>query len=478
MRYIINRYIGVSFIGLLLLLMLIGCEREYTFRGDETGVLVSEDTIRFDTIFTSIGSSTKHFKIYNPSTQDMVIEAIELAGGENSSYRLNIDGVPADFVTDVRLRARDSLFVFVDVMINPSGENSPFVVNDSIIIYTRERVQNVQLLAFGQDVVRLGKESIKTQTFTNEKPYLVTDCVEVDSLNTLTVEAGTKFFFVKDACLIVYGTLLVNGTIDEPVLFSGVRLEKWYKDKPGQWGYIHLMPGSGETEINYAHIRNGKAGVVIDSTGLGDKLPVKIYNTKIEHISGHGIVAQSSGVEVANSVISNCGKSLAALTVGGRYEFTHCTMANYYSWNFRTSPSLLISNYYHDKNNKPVIVDLEKAVFKNCIIYGRNENELYIDIKKVDEQVGVANVLFSNCMVKVADSFKSDDGDIFQNTIRNKDPRFVKIDEYNFQLDTLSPAKDAANIAYSATWPSDILGKSRLEDMASDIGAYERIEKK
>lgn len=478
MNLIVIHKLKYSLVAFIFFLLMIGCEREYLFRGDEAGVRFSVDTVRFDTVFTAIGSATKNFKIYNPSSQDMIIEAIQLAGGDRSNYRININGEPVDFVTGVRLRGRDSLFVFVDVSINPSGENAPFIVNDSIMVFTQERMQCVQLIAYGQDVVRLEGERLKSQTFSKDKPYLISKYVEVDSLETLTIEAGAQLYFTKDASMIVYGTLLVKGTLEEPVVFAGARRESWYKDKPGQWGHIHLMPGSGESTIDFAQIRNSKFGLVIDSVGLGEMMPVKVTNSRIEHISGYGIIAQSAGLEVANCLIANCGKSLAALTVGGRYDFTHCTLANYYGWSFRTHPSLLISNYYLDKSNKPVVAYVDQASFKNCIIYGRNENELFLDLKKDEVAAGRDHISFVNCLVKVPKAFNMSDETMFRQVIRDRDPKFVKPLEYNFQLDTLSPAKDAGSLVFSQAYPLDIVGKSRLVDDSSDMGAYERVEKK
>ena len=465
-------------VSALFFILIMGCEREYLYRGDESGVMFSVDTVRFDTIFSDLSSVTKNFKIYNPSEHDMLIDAIQLAGGDRSDYRININGEAVDFITDVRLKGHDSLFVFVEVSINPSGEDAPFVVSDSILVYTQARLQTVQLVAFGQDVVRLTKAHLKSQTFTNDKPYLINDYVEVDSLQTLTIEAGTKIFFGKDASMIVYGTLLVNGSLEEPVVMAGARREAWYKDKPGQWGHIQLMPGSGESNIRHAHIRNSKYGLVIDSVGLGDGMPVRITNTRIEHISGYGIIAQSAGLEVGNCLIADCGKSLAALTVGGRYEFTHCTLANYYNWSFRTHPALLVSNYYLDKGNNAVIAHVEKAEFKNCIVYGRNENELLLDLKKDETSMGSDAILLANCLLKVPKSFDMSDANRFRQIIRDKDPKFVQSAEYNFQLDTLSAAKDAGNVVFSLDYPTDILGKSRFEDDSCDMGVYERVEKK
>ena len=54
----------------------------------------SVDTVLFDTVFTTIGSATRQFKIYNPSNNEVNISSIMLAGGQQSKYRINVDGIP------------------------------------------------------------------------------------------------------------------------------------------------------------------------------------------------------------------------------------------------------------------------------------------------------------------------------------------------------------------------------------------------
>ena len=41
----------------------------------------SRDTVLFDTVFTTIGSTTQQFKIYNNDSKTITIEQIELMGG-------------------------------------------------------------------------------------------------------------------------------------------------------------------------------------------------------------------------------------------------------------------------------------------------------------------------------------------------------------------------------------------------------------
>jgi hypothetical protein len=308
------------------------CEREYVLQGGSQELSFSTDTVAFDTVFTSVGSVTQNFRVYNPVQEDVIIDAVELAGGDDSDFILNVNGTAGSMVHDVPVRGNDSLFVFVEVNVNPTSENSPFVVSDSIFFYTRDQIYTIHLLAYGQNVIPLRKETLKTQTFTNEKPYLIYDWVVVDTAETLTIEPGTKLHFHKDASLIVFGSLQVNGEVDEPVIFTSDRLDEWYKDKPGQWGYIQLMPGSRDHVINNAVISNSTMGLVVDSVGIEEEhSPLYLNNVRIEHIASQGLIAQNSSIVASNSVFGDCGSASVALTVGGDYKFYHCTIANYFT---------------------------------------------------------------------------------------------------------------------------------------------------
>lgn len=470
----------VRVIGLIIcVLSFQACEREFVFRGGEEGLTFSADTVMFDTIFTSIGSTTKSFRVYNPYNEDLSIDAIQLAGGDESDFRLNINGYTENELMDVRVRSKDSLFIFVEVTIDPVGSNTPYVVTDSILFYTSQAMQSVKLVAYGQDVVLMRKKVLKSQTLTNDKPYLIYDYLMVDSAETVSVDPGAKLYFYKDASMIVHGTLEVNGTMDKPVIFTGHRQEEWYSDKPGQWGYIHMMPNSGKSVLNHAVIKNGLMGILVDSVGMAETGPIEINNCRIEHISTYGLLAQTSGVKVTNTVFGDCGRSAAALTVGGAYSFTHCTFANYFDWAIRTSPTIFLNNYFIDESQNKQVVALKQADFKNCIIYGRSPNELGFDIELGDDETSKndALYLFDHCLIRLAEDFDISDATHFKSIITEEDPSFIDINEYNYQLDTLSAAKDAGKLEYAEDVPKDILGISRLDDeKGPDLGAYERQE--
>lgn len=464
------------------------CERDYMFRGGEEGIMFSSDTVMFDTIFTSIGSATRNFRVVNPYDTDLTIDLIKLAGGEDSKFGININGIPDPEVRDVHLRAGDSIYIFAEVTINPGDSSDPsFVVTDSVIFQTKERVQSVKLVAYGQDVVLLRKKTLGTQTLKADKPYLIYDWLIVDSASVLTIEEGAELYFYQGASLVVShgASLKVMGTRENPVLFTGSRLEEWYQDKPGQWNGISLMPGSKNHEINYAIIKNATVGLSVDSVGLKGGLPLRLSNTRIEHVSQQGLVAQASSIIADNCLFGDAGSASVALTYGGYYKFYHCTIVNYYKWkSYRNIPALLLSNYYIDKDrNKPEIRDMEEALFSNCIIWGANPNEIGLDFEPKNKEEGngqkfIINYKFENSLIRTqlsADVLS--DTKHFKEVIFNYNPAFVNYQSYNYELDTLSVAIDAGNLETARKYPIDYMGNSRIEgNRLPDLGYIERIE--
>ncbi|MFA6401935.1 MAG: hypothetical protein WCX31_09970 [Salinivirgaceae bacterium] len=475
---------------LFFLIALISCRETDIFTNDSAAKLsFSTDTVHFDTIFTTIGSTTQQFRFYNKN-KEAVKTTIKLVGGSNSNYRLNIDGQSVDELTDYEILGNDSAFVFVEVTIDPLNSNSPLVVEDSIVFYTNGNIQDVNLVAFGQDV-HLYKSSIidDTRTWVNDKPYLVYDSVRVEKNALLTIDPGVNVYFHNQAALWVSGTLKVNGTVEEPVSFSGDRLEEWYRIAPGQWygvyrtdsqayltGGIHFWQGSTNNEINHAVIENGVIGIKVDMVGNGSNPTLILSNSIIKNMSSIGLMAQSSNVLVYNSVIANCGIYAVLLYLGGNYEFYHTTIGNYYEFDSRKTESLALNNYY--MIDKIATVFPFNAKFGNCIVYGNIENELVVD--KYPTEEAPFTYVFDHCLMKLGKTFNSSDTNYFKDIIRHKDslPKFIDTYESDYRLDTLSAAKDKGSPFYSNYFPTDLAGKDRMLDKGPDLGAYERIEEK
>ena len=97
---------------------------------------------------------------------------------------------------------------------------------------------------------------------------------------------------------------------------------------------------------------------------------ITIRNTIIKNMSGIGILGQGANIHAENTVISKCGQYAVACNIGGAYNFTHCTFANYWSYNSRKTPSILLNTYYEGTDGNIYVRDLGEANFTNCIIEG------------------------------------------------------------------------------------------------------------
>ncbi len=460
-------------IPILLLKLFFSCEKhEFNTSGNAT-LVFSEDTIIFDTIFTTIGSATKRFTIKNPYNERLTINSIYLAGGGNSPYRINIDGFAGTRLDHVELREKDSLYIFVEVTIDPNNSNLPLVVKDSIIFSFNNKQQDIDLISWGQDVNIINGEIIGTENWIADKPYLIYNSMLIDTNSVLTINPGTVLHFHKNSRLYVAGTIIANGTFDSPITFQGDRLEKDYEDIPGQWDGIWLMAGSKDNFFNFTEIKNAIIGIQVDTLASLSKPTLHISNSRIENMTSTGIYAQGSTIEAHNNLISNCGQFAVALTIGGSYEFYHCTIGNYWGYSTRTTPSVLLNNYYIDINNKEQIRPIEKALFGNCIIYGNKESEVVIDQY---DQESVLNFKFDHTLIKVDKDFSTFNPDNFEGIIVNEDPKFVDPYEGNFEIDTLSVVKDHGKKAYGYLFPYDLNMNNRTTDNGPDPGAFERVE--
>jgi hypothetical protein len=450
------------------------CERLDILTGPDAKLRFSADTVYFDTIFTTIGSTTKQLRIYNHYDQPLKISSINLAGGQESVFRLNIDGVPENFASDIEIPPEDSIYVFVEVTLDPNNADSLLMIMDSIVFVTNGNIQDVDLVAWGQDVHFINGEIIKSETWISDKPYLVFNSMLVDTNEVLTIEEGVTVHFHRDSRLFVAGTLIVNGTRDNPVTFQGDRLEQLYKDIPGQWDGLWLLPGSHDNRINYAVIKNGIIGIESDTLASITVPTLDISNSIILNMSSVGILGLGTTIKASNCVVGDCGQFALALLIGGSYEFYHCTIANYWgSFTSRSNPAVVLNNYYEDIYGNYQIRPIEKAMFGNCIIYGNRDSEFEID----SFPNTVINYELNHCVTKIdPEKFNLNDQTRFNTIFNYEDPKFVSYEDNDYQLDTLSAAKDRGLVDYALLYSYDLLGISRLDDEGPDIGAYERVE--
>jgi hypothetical protein len=104
-----------------------------------------------------------------------------------------------------------------------------------------------------------------------------------------------------------------------------------------------------------------------------------------------------------------------------------------------------------------------------------------MELELGDNNENLFKYFFENTIIQVPDTFKTSNKDHFKNVWKGLayDPKFIDpYIDYNYALDTLSPAKDIGNPVFGQQFPFDILNNDRNADNGPDLGAFERIEKK
>ena len=470
----------------------------------------STDTLSFDTVFTSIGSVTGYFMIYNRNNEALKIESIHLVNGEVSGFRINVDGRSGDSFADIPIWKNDSLFVAVEVTVNPNDDNLPFVINDWVVFTTNGRKQYVLLETFGQNahILKGGTTFTADTILTAEKPYLVYDSIYIPESVTVQIEKGASFYMHKNAKWLIDGTIITHGTQDEPVVFRADRLNRFsrylsYDNVSAQWDGMYFRPSSFDNELNYTQIRNGISGLTFKES-TPDRKKIDIRNSQIKNMDGNVLSAINCHIEALNTEFSNASGHLVQFS-GGKYRFVHCTIANYMQqamMNNKTTrfeQALSLTNYVSqvDENGQQEkrYFPLSQASFDNCIIDGNlsiaNEGELLFltDEAFIDGDDEQFNYRFNHCVIKT----KKIDNERFNEVLFITDPKEENIiyikskpenedDDYDFIYDfrlaneSIGIGKADPDIA--SLYPIDRLGINRLtSEFGPSIGAYEYVPK-
>ncbi len=478
-------------------LFTVGCKKDPLGLSDQP-LSFSSDSLIFDTVFSTLGSITKRLTVYNTKTQDITIDKIYIPGMQNSNYSINVDGETGPLVENILLRKKDSLFVFVKTTIDPQNSNTPMVVEDSIVFVTQTE-QKVTLYSWGQDAyyhtpnsrfvfldqngdsLFFNYHSIDCNTqWDNLKPHVIFGYAIVEPGCALNIQAGTFVHSYANSGIIVghpfeitsnSSSIHIQGDLGNPVTFTHTRLDEFYKEDPGLWDRIWLTANSQDNSIEHAIIKNGNIGLQIDSN-INSNPTAVIKHTHIDNHAGIGILAQGSRIEAENCIITDCGQHLLALAYGGDYQFTHCTMYNAWGFGSRTTPSVLINNYYESSEGQIISRDLQQATFINCIIDGHSSEELLLD----NEASAQFNYLISHCALRTEEY--STTTDFFENNLYNlsslsvdgefSDPYFMDLENKDYHLNENSTVINKGTISTTTT-DFDL----QLRDGSPDIGAFE-----
>ncbi len=473
-----------------------GCTKITFIEDQDAKLRFSLDTLTFDTVFTARGSATRELKVYNDHNQYIRISRIWI-GAENADFfRMNVDGLPGNEAVDIEIPPEDSIYLFFEVTVDPDQplSVSPFVIEDQVNFQTNGNNQSVLLEAWGQNANYLpsrfsaGTQSLFTcdlneWTWDDPRPYVIFGAMIIDSC-TLVMPAGTQVYVhggfgrdtdgtpYNDGILFFFnqGKLRIDGTFEDPVVIQGDRLESDFQDVPGQWGRIQLGPLTTGHSVNHAEIKNGIIGILVDS--LAD---LTIRNSKIHSTTSSAIAGYQARITAENCLFHSSGGNNVTIILGGKYDFSYCTLANYGS-----STEALRASNFTCLDGSAICNDLIAArlemKFTNSIIYGSSKDEIVLLDAVGEQDPSFFQYGFEHCVVRVNELLNEDGHPNFfefcdpcingdNNTIL-----FADVDMNDYHLDSLSIAEMMAKPLPAIR--RDLDGVER--DMTQpDIGCYE-----
>ncbi|MFD1467826.1 hypothetical protein ACFQ48_06295 [Hymenobacter caeli] len=405
--------------------LLPGCEPKEDLVQTSGSLSFVQDTVLFDTVFTTVRTVTKRLWVYNRNRGALKTD-ISLGGLGTSPYALVINGDAGPGASGVTVRGNDSLLVLVRATVGDNGTATAakqFLVTDQLNFLTNGNAQNVKLVAYGQNAYfHYGEVIGQNTTWKTDKPHVIVNSsfvsggqtyiggVVVAQGVTLRIPRGARVYSHAGATLQVDGQLLVND-LTEPnafaptdtvkdtnaniVRFAGDRLEPFYADVPGQWGGIFFTPTSHDNRIRYAEIKNATYGLLLLNPKRTLPRPgVAVDNTVIKNISGAnvsfastaqsavsldtggGIISLGGNVAATNCLLTNCGE-YAILGYGGVYDVNFCTIANYTPAFLRKTNSLTFTDKSTDADDKTP--SSPQITLRNSIMWGSIADELFFD---------------------------------------------------------------------------------------------------
>ncbi len=462
------------------------------FEGDTPQLRYSLDTLTFDTVFTSVGSTTKFLKIFNNEDQRVLIDKISLGDSFSTFFRLNVDGTAVQKeIEEVTILPNDSIYIFVETTIDPDQDISisPFIIENWLQIKTGNKTHQILLEAWGQNANYIpniqGNSRISYYScdfgnweWNDPKPYVVYGSLIVDSCN-LIIPAGTKVYFhggianndfgiYNDGLLIIRSgaRLMTFGSADDKVEFRTDRLEEEYQDIGGQWAGIILSAGSKNNQLTHTKLFNSIVGIRVDSSSS-----VTLNQCEIGHNSGNNILASHASVRADNCLFHNANDHGLLFFQGGDYTLNYCTVFNEAS----QKHALLMNNFRCTDPlcQEEILLNVAQGNFTNCIFTGYNEDEIWLqDITKNQNGLFYS---FDHCMFSADELLDVENQPtLFENVTEGlnqqfEDTLFIDFESYDFHLDTFAVAIDMARtIMIDQT---DLDGNMR--GSMPDLGCYE-----
>ena len=463
----------------LLLCVMTGCQDDDSFSTNVSNILsFSADTVKLDTVFSAVPTTTRTFWVHNESGDGIRCTKIRLERGNQSGFRVNVDGVYLGSesgyqASEVEIRKGDSIRVFVELTSPVNGRNKPWLVEDNLLFLLESGVtQKVNLNAYSWDAIKYRNLHITNDTtLTGDRPIIVYGKLTVEEHATLTLAAGTTLYFHDGGGIDVYGRLCSQGEAGKEVILRGDRLDWMFDYLPydlmsGLWDGIHFYETSYDNVMEFTDLHSSFNGIVCDSADV-EKQKLTLKNMTVHNCQGKGLSTVNCKVTAENCQFTNTLYECVDI-LGGDVTMNHCTLAQFYPFDSNRRPAL---NYYSTTTMPLLRMDCINSIvtgYPEDVVMGATENEnipfnyrfisSILRTPAVEDAEHIIDVIFEN-----VEDTASVQGD--------KHFKLVDINtqHYDFHLDSLSPAINKGSKDYPVIDDRD--GKAR--DDQPDIGCFE-----
>ncbi|MBO7118933.1 MAG: hypothetical protein J6W03_01275 [Bacteroidaceae bacterium] len=479
----------------MLALLVVACSNYESFSDNPSFRLeFSQDTIAFDTLISTIPSSTKTLYAFNNNGNGMRISTIQLEGGAASRFRVNVDGrylVGGEW-HDFEVLKHDSLVIRIEMTPPEVGTNEPLYFEDKLHFTLENGAKQSVVLSGGSVDAYIQKGGLvvnEDMTLLTDKAYVIYDSLVVMSGATLTLTEGTTLMFHDKAALHVYGKLLVEGSIEKPVVLRGDRMDHMfdyllYDNTPSRWEGVVIHKGSFGNEFYQCDLHSSLFGIIVEDTEQvkpdETKPSVTLDCCILHNIGGDGLQLNNCVSKVTNTQISNTLGHTVNIN-GGSHTFTYCTLAQFYPFTANRGDGLhLVSSEDYGEYGL-----LRKAHFINCVITGYGPDVI---MGENIPQDGTCDYLFHHSFLNTP---PVDDEEHFmacvfdQDKKKNEEEKLVREDNfvlfdtenffYDFTPKDSSMIRSLADPNYAGIPAFDRKGVSRLADEGPDAGCYEYV---
>lgn len=443
------------------------------------------DTLSFDTLISTIPSSTQRIVLYNPNSKDLLIDRISLKNGGASGFMINVDGRPANDaegnpvdIRDVELWKEDSLYIFVEARLPEQHSDVPQPVSDEILVETQGVTRRIVLYAHAQDAVIMRGRVLEGDTVIGAgRPHVIYDSLVVGEGAVLRCNPGARLMFHSGAGLRVRGTLVAEGTARQPVVFRGDRMDRLfsylpYDNTPGQWEGIRFYSSSMGNRLTGIDLHSANTSIQCDSAARMDEPKLLLRDARIHNSAYYALRASQCRVEVYNSLLTNSGLDLVNLS-DAHCRMVHCSLLNFYAFAPRSEALVRASSALpaegETTENAGAGRDTTRVWLVNCLLSGEknsSESELPLEFEEKGIRLGG-----NTAGVKMDHATAISDMEHYVNLNEGRDYRYdfhITAENAGIGVLTSEESWEAAREC-----PVDLDGMPRTADVSPDAGCYE-----